>query len=467
MPSKLFIPGAAVAAARSFGESKLGISGSNEADLEGRIMQLHENVSYGIAQTIASGCRLRLFDQFNPSQIQLNCGEAGIAAFTIYKAFSQRKDLQVLRYQPTAETSHHFGLVRSDGNEGFVIIDPLMGLYGKIRLAETGFAFYPFEWLKAHDMGTVGVMPSLAMDGVDRNAPLKVISDLSFLDEDTLVRHVNFMNSPLGFFAYFADGQRLEDKPTGNGNVLFSAELEEDGLTLRGTGLAEDPVFLYTLERHFDWDGSHKGDREKLHTRIDWVRPENSFYSCVSGKEEIPYEVDAYMQSFALHFLTTDADRGMFMFSPHQRGWLLRRMRQTLEKWHEHPPEIAEAVFALSDMGIINVELDAAALVTALEEQCDYLTGGKANDRQEGLDFRLNRAHFFRRAQGMPNQWPEQKVLERMRTKADKPRQQFAADIKAYFESPVVTALIGQYREAINFVALNSHMFGQQAPVQA
>ena len=69
----------------------------------------------------------------------------------------------------------------------------------------------------------------------------------------------------------------------------------------------------------------------------------------------------------------------------------------------------------------------------------------------------------MRRAKGLPNQWPEQKVLRQFRPKADHLKEVFAPSIKAYFESPAVAALLKQYQEAINAVVQNTRIFEQHA----
>ncbi len=464
----LTFPREAIRAAHKFGTEKLGLtSGISLDDLESRIMRFCERsdnlITYGTAQAIQSGYRLRLFHQLNPSNMQLNCGEAGINAFMLYKTFAPHADVRIIRYQPYPDSSSHFGLARPVEGDRLVLTDPLMYFHGEILLTDSGFTFFPNNWLQLHSLREADVtnLPELAPRKVTGNEPFRANTEVALLDEDTVMRHVNHINSPLGFFSYFADGQRLNEEHNENQGILYTCEIDETGLVLRG--LCYDEKLLgFTLERTypFSTDMSHT-DKVVLHKYISWVRPKMELYASQNGHDSIPDEINPYEQARELYQATVIEAGYSALFTPHQRGWLYRRMKTTLNEWRENGiNDETAAVFKLLDLTLINFPLDG--LTKTLEDQIDFLGGQSRDARRFMLDSQLNRMYFMKRAQEMPNEWPEQVVLKRLRVQADRLNRLFAQQVEAYFSSAPVTALLRQYKDALTFLEENKAVFGQQ-----
>lgn len=460
MPEELVFPSEAIESARAFGEQKMGLSSqSSEADLEERIMQLKDGVSYGIAQAIQSGSRLRLFHELDTSSMQLNCGEVAITGLEIYRAFSQRRDLQLIRYQPYPGVSDHFGIVHSFEDNRGKLVDPFMGLHGQIELSKDGFIFYPFSWLASHDQAGTNpnALPVFAMTN-DRNNPVRVMSDVALLGEDSLMRHINYINSPLGFFAYLGDGQKLEEKVTEDDIMMFTAEIDETGLVLRGMCSEKKPL-MFTLERRYSFDGAEPEDCIVLHPDFDLVRPKMAVYAVVKGEEDIPIEIDVYMQAQVIHRLVGPKP----LFTPHERGWLLRRMQRTLDKWKANPPEEDDAIFTLLDLTIIN--FPQTDFLKTLEDQITTQRTITSAERRVYLDLQLNRMNFMRYAMEQPNNWPKEEVLARLRPEAARLEEKFAGRVREYFSSGACSALLRQYHDSVAEVLRNAQLFEASKPV--
>ena len=464
----LTFPCEAIGAARKFGTNQLGLyQGISLDDLESRIMTFRASsdnrITYGTAQAIESGHRLRLFHQLDPSNMQFNCGEVGINAFTLYKAFAPHAGIRIIRYQPYPQSSSHFGLVRPIEGDRLVLTDPLMGFHGEIILADSGFTFFPNSWLQSHSPSEADVttLPELAPQKNTGNEPFRANTEVAILDEDTVLRHVNHINSPLGFFSYFVDGQRLNEQVSETQVILYTCEVDETGLVLRGI-CYDERLLAFTLERTYPFSTNlAHTDKVVLHKYVSWVRPKMELYASQNGHDFIPDEINPHEQASELYHVAVIGAGSSALFTPHQRGWLYRRMKTTLNEWRKNGiKDETAAVFQLLDLTLISFPEDG--LIKTLEDQVKFLGSQSRDTRRFMLDSQLNMMYFMRRAQEMPNEWPEQVVLGRLRAHAERLSGLFFQQVDAYFSSAPVTALLQQYKNALTFVEENKATFGQQ-----
>jgi len=163
-------------------------------------------MNYGVEDAIRAGTQVRLLDQIDIKKPRLNCSEVGVNLFLIYSALGAGDRVRLMRFNDGRE-SDHFALLHYD--RGFdhdpIILDPLWHKFGRMHFTSNGVVYTPNN-----------LLPENRIEGAQVNDSKERIQhfkykDISFLTQEEVVRHVNFLNSPLGFFQYFGAGQKIKE----------------------------------------------------------------------------------------------------------------------------------------------------------------------------------------------------------------------------------------------------------------
>jgi hypothetical protein len=204
---------------------------------------------------------------------------------------------------------YHFAvIVYEDGIEQEPkIIDPIFGLWGKIRFVDNGFIYLPGTYVDYQQL--ISKYPqfrswqslNIQLEAKEDFARL-IKGDYEILTTDELIRHINYINSPLGFFDYYKNGQIIEKVSSGYVNMEFSAQTIDDKLIVRGIFTDLFPC-EFTFQRTYSRsdEGIRSADAKMLHLGYHWVRPLNVFYSDEEGGKLI-HSCEEYMNSGATNF---------------------------------------------------------------------------------------------------------------------------------------------------------------------
>jgi len=251
-------------------------------------------ISYGIEDALLSGKRIRLLDDIGiTNKKKLNCGEVGINVFLIYSALGLSKEIKLLRYNSDHE-SDHFAVLHYD--QGFEedpwIVDPLWGFFGRIKLLKDGFIYYPTNWLNdKENQKPKGETITLTFNFGEEESvslPRKIKAEYMFLSQEDVIRHVNYINSPLGFFDYLKTGQKIRCEKKNVYTTDFTTKTIDDTLKV-WINLYDNAIDLFTIERTYSIKNNnlvHK-DKHMLNLNFNWVEPNQIIYEITEGKETL------------------------------------------------------------------------------------------------------------------------------------------------------------------------------------
>jgi hypothetical protein len=191
----------------------------------------------------------------------------------------------------------HLALVIGDGPR-YRFIDPLQRRNGEVSPVPVGIYYYP-ENRRVDDESCWG----------NEELPELLKTPWGLLTIDDVMRHIEYLDSPSGFFEYYADGQMIFCHEKDAARVGFSAQVVDGALDVRVT--FGDPMpLLFTYGRTFSLrDGrlSYK-DRKLLHAGHSWVTPNDILYTeddtgCAfggfSGTPRDGAEIIAYLRHVA------------------------------------------------------------------------------------------------------------------------------------------------------------------------
>ena len=462
--TKLAIPRNAIRAAKKYGKQELGLSKPSMGDLESRLMHIRDNFSYGIAQAVESGYRMRWLHQMDPKEVQFNCAEAGYNVYAIFKAFFPDENFEVIRYTPFWDTASHFGIVHNRGDR-IRMTDPLMNLHGDIELENDRFKYFPMKWMEEHGKDVPFAWDNLERSRPTKDVPLLITGRYAILDEDAMMRHMNHINGDLGLLPYLADGQRIITDSTDGHIIEYSVQMHEDGLYLRATGTTGDVPFL-TLERHYDLNSSMDySERFLLHTDLAWAAPGSTIYIFTKDTEQVGFDNIGFSgtEIMAAHYVATNQRRNP-LYTERQRADFFAEMKQKLEAIGKGGT--SNSISDLFSFGLVNLPPDGDSY-DVLKDQIEYLESLDEESRAWELDFRMHRGDFMGYLMG-DSRWPEIEYLNRVRPQAKKLEDALAGKMRNYMnDSPVIQGLLLQYKETISLLEHNQEFLEQAMGINA
>ena len=269
----------------------------NIPKLEERLRPIVAN-QYGIEEAILERKRMRLLDERGFDRY-FNCAELGVNLLLLFHAMG-KENAQLLRYVAISE-SYHFGVFVDDW-----LFDPLYGVADKVRLVSKGL-----------------YVPKRG----EREARLYK-EECALLTVDDAMRHLNFINSPLGFFDYYKGCQKIRWNEESLQATAWSVYAEDDWFMIRMTG-ADGLLDLYTFQKSYWYENGELVSREKhvSHCGLDWLTPSEPFYIEVNDKETsyefcTPEEKSKAVMAFSEVAWAMGSEKWQQFLEDNQRGLL-------------------------------------------------------------------------------------------------------------------------------------------------
>jgi len=324
----LSFPEEAVQAARRFALEKWRLdkeyTGNLVTAVECEISNNFQSTSidYGVADAILSGKRIRLLNEFTEENLGMNCAEVGVNAFLIYSSFTDTH-MVLMRYND-GQPSDHFAVLNYDSglDEMPTILDPLFGFSGRANFTADGFIHIPINLLniRSKNLPAKEEQREISYHLDEEDMEKRIVTRPIFMSIDDVMRHINYVNSPLGFFDYFRRGQKImSEKKSGISEIEFNAKMIGDCLRISAT---HDSLFpdLVTFQRdyHIDKEGALQfADRRILHMGYRWVEPQSVVYTESRGSSHMmhPNGNRKYSNHFFLYLINFSFSLLLFYLS--------------------------------------------------------------------------------------------------------------------------------------------------------
>lgn len=443
-PSEAIEAGLKLAESWTHGEDSLE---QRIGDIETEISTLFNKANYGVQDAVMSGTRLRLLHQMDIKKDKVNCGEAGINLFLLYSALGF-ENIKLMRFRESFD-SDHFALIYDDRGNLPVLLDPLFQRSGRVKITEKGFVYYPWNWLNHKED------PRLILETKD-DKPKKVRCNPILLDKDDIIRHVNYINSSLGFLDYFTDGQRLREDVELELITEYNIKIVDDKLRVQAV-FYDKTIEFFTFQRvyYFERDELRFSDKILIHLHNSWVDPKNVIYSSdVQFLDEQVHDVDssktsiafiAYIRALKNGFFSSEKERGELVQEHHKMKTKVKRKIKVLS------PELGN-VFTLFLKNQDRID-DLQAVIRIIDSKIAYLDSLNDYSRNMYLDEHVFLANFQARKIKLEKPCdkfrPDENPLPVLRMYAKYRYDLFKDKIDSFFASDVVSKLLDQYKEAI------------------
>ncbi len=294
-------------------------------------------INYGTEDNLLLGIRLRLLDQMGGDRPRSNCGEVGLNLFLILDTLGAGDKLKMLRFRERTPSDHFAVLYFDRGFDDMAVyIDPLWNRSGRVRLTKEGFHFFNDSWAKLRGYPDTGQTHEL-IEGDFQPEPVRgkrVKAEAVLWDKETLLRHMNYMNSTLGFLDYFRDGQKIKPVNDVHRSVEFDAQTEGDCLAIRAV-CSNGDLDMFTIERKFFPDGA-VSDRTLLHLNYAWTHPSNVF--CMDGEYR---GMSADKVGMAMIAYLRRAMNGQ-IYPEEEHSAMIGRLEQSLGEWNKKAESLHE-----------------------------------------------------------------------------------------------------------------------------
>jgi hypothetical protein len=330
--------------------------------------------------------------------------------------------------------SDHLGLVLLDDEREPAFIDPLAGHYGRVRLSKHGVFLRP--------------------DGAVR--PKKVFKgSWSLLDEEDLVRHIRYLNSPLGFFPYYENGQVIRADAKEYPRFEYQVQTNGEDITFRV--VCDDMMSdIYTLERTLQHYVGRAIERttEYLHADVGFARIEKPVVSLDERGQSVRLRGQpSDKRSMAIwlavghlrqreiiqHDKTNEAYQAMKFWNQYSQTFNAHQERMCKEMWEEEKEQGEQP----KKYGYLSNTIRLHRRLRRLD----------VRERQQLMGVRMTSdmfaANYFKREEleSARARWSED-ISEVCTQYITARRAMFAKDTHEFFTSPVYETLVVQYREA-------------------
>src|SRR3989338_8868923 len=240
------------------------------------------HISYGVEDAINSGVRLRLLDQIDIRKEKLNCAEVGLNVFLIYCALGLENQIRLMRFNDNQRVSRrapidHFAVLNYDqGLESSPwIVDPLIHKFGRIVFSEEGFVYHSTNSINRSED------PDRFKERLHpEDKPRLLKTETILLTKDEVIRHIHFINSPLGFLRYYEDGQRIKSEELHPQLLEYTVKVSGESLILKVTCF-DKSADSFTFQRTYNLEDCILAFQDKIfvHTQLNWVDPAHVLYS--------------------------------------------------------------------------------------------------------------------------------------------------------------------------------------------
>lgn len=455
LEDKLRFPEEAVRAAREFAVGKGLGSGYPEGivtPIDCVILNEFQvgSIDYGVADAILSGKYIRLLHEIKNSKFRMNCAEVGVNGFLLYTAFNPENHVLMMRYND-GQPSDHFAILDYDMGDGQppIIIDPLFHFSGRVVFTNDGFTYFPINLWKFQNGELTEQDYKELLDG-KKEEQKHIVTRPLFLSVDEVMRHINYINSPLGFFDFFRRGQKLTSQKDGQVEIDFNARTLDECLVVYAVCDDMFPVLL-TLERLFYIGRQGEmaiRDKRMLHTGYNWVRPKNIIYVETKGGMQVvhPKSNRKYTNSYMRYLQQISRKRRGLIFTPEEREGYLRKLEFELEGAKKKLLDHSSGGVIILRLDDENDEVNHNA--DNIKRTLNYIRSLQPESRDRLLDYlvlegriKSDKSRVSFRGKLSPKGFL-QRDLE-LRYEMLKPM------IDSFFESEVMKCLLGQYQEAV------------------
>ncbi|GEM_PF-5313885 len=412
--------------------------------------------AYGVEDAILSDTRLRLLDKVGFEKQMFNCGELGVNLFLIYIALGAEDRVRLLRFNPETETeSSHFGLLVYE--EGFdkdpTLIDPLWERLGRVGLRGDGFIFSPINWLVFQDPDTKSLVDELTE--VDK--PKYIKTEMMVLSKEEVIRHVNYINSPLGFFDYFHDGQKIRCEKGKVPLVEYTAKTTGEKLRVQAT--CSDPLLdLFTFQREYTplGDEMHQSDRVLLHFGYSWTNPTHILYDSADPENlrKIGNE-KKHGTAFIAYAKAAERSKNFYLFSKNTQEKYVASLKNQKENL-ENAIKDSKAPYT-NYIGLIPSKVeeridDDEEKLKEKDLLLDYIQGMDEKSAGRFLDQSLFKEEFRKRKIKLERPYDffrRGEVKNFLAEYAETRYKTFAPYIEDFFSSQTTKKLLDQYQKAL------------------
>ena len=217
LEDKLVFPEEAIAAARNLAINQWRIREISDDIVTAVECEISNNlqgafIDYGVANAVISGKRIRLLHEMPTDRLSMNCAEVGVNAFLIYHAFAGNDSMFLMRYNDGHHPIDHFAVVNYDmgKDQPPTILDPLFGFSGRLEFTPNGFVHIPSNLLHLKSLPPEEQRFTRAIYSDEEVEVNRIATPYTLMTVDDVMRHINYINSPLGFFDYFKNTQVLQ-----------------------------------------------------------------------------------------------------------------------------------------------------------------------------------------------------------------------------------------------------------------
>ena len=328
------------------------------------------NNRYGIKDAICAGKRIRLLDEIEEDSL-VNCDELGINLFLFYDSRNLSDKTRLLRFKE--QNIAHFALLFYDKGlqEMPTLLDPLSHSRGRVKLTNKGLIVYPFTSLDDDS----NLVQFTTNKEIDENKAYFINADYALLTKSDVLKHLHYMNSPVGFFPYFSEGQVLNIWKQTPLTIEYSAKTKDKQLIVQATCL--DPcVDIFTFQRTYSVKGNKLrfSDKQLTHLGYEWIHPRNIIYDS-TNKQTIFQKLDkskkstfafiSFIRALSNGSLPTEQDRQKFIQEQKDMIEGLEQIIQECDALHADKPGCV--VDPQTEMRKDDAEC-------CLEDQKEYLT---------------------------------------------------------------------------------------------
>lgn len=401
-----------------------------------------EGMRYGVGDAILSGKRMRWLHEAGGrfSQAQFNCAETGANTFLLLAAAGLEDRLSIARVNNRNGNSDHLLVLCDDGHDQPYFLDPICSKFGRARIMREAFIYtftdeYP--------------------DNAERSASWNAYKGVPLLlAKEDLIRHVNYSNSPLGFFDYFRDGQKIIETPSKlpmiETHILTG---DDDSLTVRVVG-NDDLIDSYAFERTYR--GGDHSDAHKIFLRMNWTTLQDVTYEESEGASILREPEDRFTHAgiFFTEIVNLYAQSLRFDDSDE---WLSRLEKLSLE-YHSNLNGFAEQLEQeLAEAGEHQEEQQIARKKRNLTYYRDallpYLEGLSPRSRLEYLHHRQWGDIFNHRRSRLPfnarSYLDKESASRRLEQYCNARKETFAPHVDSFLSSDIHRCLQSQYGEAV------------------
>ena len=290
----------------------------------------------------------------------------------------------------------------------------------------------------------------------DRARPKRYETETQLLDMDEVIRHVNYLNSPLGFFDYFRTGQKLK-YPLKFGAPIFdySVQTKDDELVFQAV-VAEGELALFTYQRTYSPDMSYT-EKYYVHTDVNWTTVKNVLATEDAGEINI-FDMTAEKQSMALvGFFRARMngpihDQSFYNEYMERRSTVVETIQRDLDSLIQEMHESGRPQSEITDEhgeGIKEVRDDLAYDKSMLQQ----LESMNETDRIFYIDSIHYKADFSSRKIRPSRPYfkfgPSEDPVPTIRSYIDARKQHLMPKFEEMIHGNVFSAILDQYREAV------------------